>query len=147
MTKASDVRGFFKEGRPLVEQDIDIAEQFKALRDAARAKNVDWSQIKALLKAQILDEREGTDKRVRAIVEKADCASAYADMLGLSEKNVSREIAHTSPLMSEAADTGHPAEVEEKRTSGHDTAANPRSIPPDLSIPPFLDRRQPAEVA
>lgn len=92
MTKASDVRGFFEEGRKLVEQDLDIAEQFKALRDAARVKNVDWSQIKALLKAQILDERDGTDKRVRAIVEKADCASAYADMLGLgSEKNNTRE--------------------------------------------------------
>jgi hypothetical protein len=144
MTKTSDVRDFFQEGRPLVEQDLDIAEQFKAMRDAARAKGVDWSQVKALLKAQILDEREGTDKRVRAIVEKADCASAYADMLGLSEKSFSREIAHIPPLVRETAETTEVGSAEEKCASEAASAAGPLSIPADLSIPPYL-RRQPAE--
>lgn len=133
MTKASDVRDFFKEGRRLVEQDLDIAEQFKAMRDAARTKNVDWSQVKALLKAQILDERDGTDKRVRAIVEKADCASAYADMLGLSENKKTREENY--------APTDTAMELAERRDATD--PANPYAIPPDLSIPPFL-KREPA---
>ena len=48
----------------------------------------DWSQLKALLKAQVQDERDGKGGgRVRRIVEKAEFASAYADMLGLANMN------------------------------------------------------------
>lgn len=118
MTKASDIKAFFKEGRPLVEQDLDIAEQFKSMREAARVKNVDWSQIKALLKAQILDERDGTDKRVKAIVEKTDCASAYIDVLGLSEKSFSREIENERPQERFEADAVSGADQGENRSSG-----------------------------
>lgn len=135
MTKASDVRNFFKEGRPLVEQDLDIAEQFKAMRDAARVKEVDWSKIKAILKAQILDEREGTDKRVMALVEKTDNAAAYLDMLGLgSEKNISR----AAPQKPEPAPA--PTQKPVERVSVPVTV--PARAPEiDLTIPPFLDRR------
>jgi hypothetical protein len=66
-----------------------VAEQIAALREVATAKGLDWSQLKALMKAQIQDEREesGDGKRVRKIVEKAEFASAYADMLGLANIN------------------------------------------------------------
>lgn len=131
MTSATDLKHFFVEGRPLIEQALDIAEQFKAFRDAAREKDIDWSQVKALLKAQILDERDGepNGKRVRAIIDKADNASAYADMLGLGapEKNFSREI-------SENPD--HAPEAAQKPTGAF--------LPPDsasLEIPSYLDRR------
>jgi hypothetical protein len=93
----SAILKFATAGRPLIEQSLDLAEQFKALRDAARAAGVDWAAVKSLLKAQILDERDeaGAGKRVKAIIDKADFASAYADMLGISvkmnEKNFSRE--------------------------------------------------------
>ena len=86
------VLNLFKEARPFVEQDLDRAEIFKGFRDKARTHGVDWAQVKALLKATILDERDdGGNKRVTAIIDKADFVSAYADMLGLSsEKNISR---------------------------------------------------------
>lgn len=82
--------------RPLIEGWLDIAEKIAALRDAAAAKGLDWSQVKSLLKAQIQDERDerGGGKRVARIIEKADYASSYAEMLGLAnmnEKNFSYE--------------------------------------------------------
>jgi hypothetical protein len=79
-----DLRNIVTEARPLVEQWLDLAEQFAALRDAATAKGLDWGQIKALLKAQVQDERDGGDgKRVNKIIDKAEFASTYADMLGM----------------------------------------------------------------
>jgi len=93
MTTSNALREVFTEGRPLIERWLDVGEQIAALREVATAKGLDWSQVKALLKAQIQDERDeaGDGKRVRRIVEKAEFASAYADMLGLNlnEENFS----------------------------------------------------------
>jgi hypothetical protein len=89
---AKNLKDIFAAGRPLIEQSLDIAEEIAALRDAATEKGLDWSQLKALLKAQIQDERDGKH-RVGRIVEKADFACSYAEMLGLNskmnEKNIS----------------------------------------------------------
>ncbi len=82
MTLASDLRQIVTAARPTVEEWLDIGEQFVGFRDACKAKGLDWGQIKALIKAQILDERDG-GRRVEKIVEKADFASSYAAMLGL----------------------------------------------------------------
>lgn len=73
--------------RPLIEQALDLTEQFAALRDTATAKGLDWGQLKGLLKAQIQDERDesGDGKRVQRIIDRADYASSYADMLGLTQ--------------------------------------------------------------
>lgn len=97
MASSTDLCAICTEARPLIEQQLDLAEQVAALRDAATARGLDWSQIKALMKAQIQDERDGGN-RVQRIIEKAEHASAYADMLGLAnmnEKNFSptREVA------------------------------------------------------
>lgn len=75
--------------RPMIEQQLDLTMEIAVIRDLATAKGLDWSQIKALLKAQIQDERDdsGDGKRVKRIVEKAEFASAYADMLGLANMN------------------------------------------------------------
>ena len=96
MSSSAALREVFAAGRPLVEQWLDVAEQIAALRDVATAKGLDWSQVKALLKAQIQDERDddGEGKRVRRIVEKAEFASAYADMLGLANVNEENYSAH-----------------------------------------------------
>lgn len=95
MATSTALRDIFAAGRPLIEQWIDVAEQIAALRDVATDKGLDWSQLKALMKAQIQDERDDNDgKRVKRIVEKAEFASAYADMLGLvnmNENNFSAE--------------------------------------------------------
>lgn len=86
---ASELRALYQAGRPLIEAQIDLAEQVAALRDAASDKGFDWGQIKALLKAQIQDERDesGGNKRVAKVIEKADNATSYADMLGLAKVN------------------------------------------------------------
>lgn len=88
MSSSTALQQISQAARPLIEAHLDIAEQIAALRDAATAQGIDWSQLKALIKAQIQDERDGSDgKRVRKIVEKAEFAAAYADMLGLTSLN------------------------------------------------------------
>lgn len=94
MSKAADVKGFAQELRPHIEAALDSAEILKGLAAAAREKGIDWSALKALVKAQAQDARDGTDKRVAAIIDKADFAASYADMLGfasnMNEKDESR---------------------------------------------------------
>lgn len=97
----------FSAARPLVERWLEISEQMAALRDVATAKGLDWSQVKALVKAQVQDEHDenGDGKRVKRIIDKAEAASAYADMLGLgnlNEKNFSAEITDSAPPPSRA---------------------------------------------
>lgn len=89
MSSSQALKEIFTEARPLIEQWLDAAEQIAALREVATAKGLDWSQLKALIKAQIQDERDekGGSKRVKRIVEKAEFASAYAGMLGLANIN------------------------------------------------------------
>lgn len=81
---AGDLRNLFKAAKPLVEQWLDLGEEFAALRDAAKEKGIDWSAVKGLLKARAQDEREGGSKHIDRILEKAEFASSYAAMLGLA---------------------------------------------------------------
>lgn len=85
----STLKQIVTEARPLIEQQLDLAEQIAGLRELVTANGGDWSQLKALLKAQIQDERDekGEGKHVRKILDRADYATAYADMLGLAKMN------------------------------------------------------------
>lgn len=107
--KVSDLRNAFEAGRPLVQAWLDIAVQMAAIRDDCRTKEIDWQQVKSLLKAQIQDAEKGETKRVDAILAKADNATAYADALNLksSEKNISRD----APQQIVSISAGTPAPV------------------------------------
>ncbi len=90
----AELRNIFDAARPLVDDWLALSDQFAALRDVAKEKGFDWSQIKALLKARAQDERAGGGKHVERIIERAEFASSYAAMLGLgkmNEKNYSDE--------------------------------------------------------
>lgn len=87
MTSTSEaIKELSAAARPLVEQQCDLVEQFTALRKAATEKGIDWGQLKGLLRAQILDARDesGSGKHVERIIEKADFAASYVDLLGLT---------------------------------------------------------------
>ena len=88
MSTLDALREIWTEARPYVEQQLQIAEVIKGFREAATAKGLEWSSVKALIKAQIQDEQDG-GKRVQKLIEKAEFATAYADMLGL---NLNEEI-------------------------------------------------------
>lgn len=119
MASSADLKDIFRAARPLIEQQLDLAEMVAALRDVATEKGLDWSQIKALLKAQIQDERDDNGgKRVKAIVAKAEHASAYADMLGLAKMN--EENFSASQSYSEAKGREFPNEAPD--LSGAETA-------------------------
>ena len=147
--KVADLRNAFAAGRPLVQQWMDISIQMAALRDDCREKGIEWQQVKSLLKAQMLDEAEGTSKRVDAILEKADIATAYADALGLgsSEKNISRDASQQTPEPAEKP-TRSIAEIPAPPTKTASAlqasvalaraGADPFDMP---DIPAILDRR------
>ena len=81
-----DLKQIASEAKRLLEAQEDISLQLKALGEIVdQQHDGDWAQFKALIKAQILDERDGSDgKRVRKIIEKAAMATAYAEVLGLA---------------------------------------------------------------
>lgn len=126
MSTSEELKKIVTVARPVIDRWLDLVEELAAIRDAATQKGLDWGQIKALLKAQAQDERDGSGegKRVSRIIEKADYAASYADMLGLGKMNNMNEYNSIS--------------------DDHSSAADPLAIPSDLSIPPYL-RRQPAE--
>lgn len=91
MLTSAQLRQVTAEARPIIERQLDDALKLAGLRDVVAAAGGDWSQLKALIKAQIKDEEAGDGKHVRKVLEKADYALAYADMLGLNlnEENFS----------------------------------------------------------
>ena len=156
------LKEIFAAGRPLVEQWINVGTQIAALREVATEKGLDWSQVKALLKAQVQDELDGTGegKRVKRLVERAEFASSYADMLGLAEVNEKNYFAGVDP----------PAPVKSGQGNNAASSAPPAPIPPQpvpqtlaaeqsegltphiepsdaLSIPDFLRRAKKMEAA
>ena len=84
MLTSTQLKQVTAEARPIIERQLDDALKLAGLRDVVAAAGGDWSQLKALIKAQIKDEEAGDGKHVRKILEKADYAMAYADMLGLN---------------------------------------------------------------
>lgn len=95
MLNSSQLKNVVTVARPIIERMLEDAEKLAGLRDVVSAAGGDWGQLKALIKAQIKDENDedGDGKHVRKILDKADYANSYADMLGLkmNEENLSGE--------------------------------------------------------
>lgn len=132
MTLAADLRAIVAAARPTIVEWIDIGEQFTGLREACKAKGLDWGQIKGLIKAQVLDERDNGN-RVAKIVEKADFASSYAAMLGLlpdemNNKNYSVSVS-ALPIVTAAPDLAAEESV------GTDTSLAPTAPVPEATEP------------
>jgi hypothetical protein len=83
MTVAENLRKICAAARPAIEAALDAAEELSEIREAASEQGLDWSQVKALLKAQIQDERDGGE-RVKKLAAKADNALTYAAMISLN---------------------------------------------------------------
>lgn len=89
MLNSAQLKQITTEARPIIERMLEDADRLAGLRDVVAAHGGDWGQLKALIKAQIKDEQDeaGDGKHVRKILDKADYATAYADMLGLAKMN------------------------------------------------------------
>ena len=89
MFTSTDLKAIITTIRPIIERQLDDAEVIAGHREKVTAQGGDWSQVKALVKAMILDERDdaGGHKRIMTILHKADNALGYADMLGLGNLN------------------------------------------------------------
>lgn len=94
MSTKDALREIWSEARPYVEQQLELAEIIKGFRETATAKGLEWSTVKAMIKAQVDDEKDGKN-RMAKLLEKAEFALGYADMLGLNmnEENNIREAA------------------------------------------------------
>lgn len=89
MLSSTQLKEIMSEARPIIERQLDDADRIAGFRGMVAAHGGDWSALKALIKAQIQDERDeaGDGKRVRKIVERSEFTAAYADMLGLANMN------------------------------------------------------------
>lgn len=89
MISSKILKDVVTEARPIIERQLDDAELIAGFRDVVAENGGDWGSLKALIKAQIQDERDaaGDGKRVKKILDKADYCAAYADMLGFANMN------------------------------------------------------------
>lgn len=92
---SAELRDIVTQARPLIEQQLELAEKIAGFRTIVSGKGGDWAQLKALIKAQIQDENdEAGGERVQRVLDKADAAGTYAALLGwgnLNEENFSGE--------------------------------------------------------
>lgn len=133
------------EARPVVERMLDDADFIAGLREVITANGGDWSSLKALIKAQVQDERDetGDGKRVRKILDKADYSAAYADMLGLAkvnEKNISAESGHDP-------ETGEVLEESQAKADADAPADTTRTVAGEESVSRGAGARSSAETA
>lgn len=96
MISSKTLKEIVSEARPIIERQLDDAEMIAGLRDVVANAGGDWSALKALIKAQIQDERDetGNGKRVKKILDKAGFSTDYASLLGwsnMNEKNFSAD--------------------------------------------------------
>lgn len=89
MLSSLKLKEIVSEARPIIERQLDDAERIAGFREMVAANGGDWAALKALIKAQIQDERDesGERKRVRKILEKAEYSTDYAELLGWSNMN------------------------------------------------------------
>lgn len=143
MFTSRDLKAIITEARPIVERQLDDALVIASFREKVTAQGGDWSQVKALVKAMIQDDRDeyGGHKRVSAILSKAGNALGYADMLGLgnlNEKNsfsepdhdpITGEIADETPMSNASGQPGgvYPERQDDAASSG-ETAPNTRRM-------------------
>ena len=97
MLSSTELKQIASEARIVIERQLADAEIIAGLRDVVAEKGGDWSALKALIKAQVQDEQDGTGegKRVKKLIDKAEFSTEYATTLGLNmnEENYIREAA------------------------------------------------------
>lgn len=122
MISSKTLKDIVSEARPIIERQLDDAERIAGFRDVVSAQGGDWGALKALIKAQIQDERDesGGNKRVQKILDKADFASAYADMLGFANMNENNFIPRSD---------APPASAAAVISSSHDAANGGAVVP------------------
>ena len=121
MFTSRDLKAIITEARPIVERQLDDALVIASFREKVTAQGGDWSQVKALVKAMIQDERDdaGGHKRVLAIMHKAGNVLGYADMLGLGNLNEKNSFPDHDPITGEIADE-HPMSHASGQPGGDD---------------------------
>lgn len=123
MLSSKGLKEIVTAARPIIERQLDDAEQIAAFRDKVADAGGDWSALKALIKAQIQDERDetGEGKRVKKILDKAGFSTDYAELLGwsnMNEKNFSAE-ERIDPLTGEFLDDEPVTIIDQTDADGH----------------------------
>lgn len=78
--KVETLRKIAREYRLVAERKLDDKELCKGFSDLCREEGIAWTQLRTLVDAETADARDG-GHRVGKIVEKADFASSYAEIL------------------------------------------------------------------
>ena len=97
MLTSQTLQDIRSEARLIIERQLNDALMLSALRDTFTAQGGDWGALKALIKAEIQDEKDdsGERKKLRKVTDRAEATSEYAERLGLNmnEHNYIREAA------------------------------------------------------
>ena len=104
MATKHDLQELLDAYEPVLDREFDVKDATKGLRDLATKKGIDWSAFKAVAKARKQDERDAEEGkeggRLDKIIERADFAQAYANMLGFTEDEREKENRSSEPQTS-----------------------------------------------
>lgn len=137
--KVETLRKIAREYREVAERKLDDKELCKGFSDLCREEGISWTQLRGLVDAETADGRDGGD-RVGKIVEKADFASSYADLLYERKREIrsSSSVAPVAPQAPVDAIQRDPA----PRTVLREQLIASVALADAGEIPGFLDRRR-----
>lgn len=138
MISSKALKEIVSEARPIIERQLDDADMIAGLRDVVADAGGDWSTLKALIKAQIQDERDetGNGKRVKKILDKAGFSTDYASLLGwsnMNEKNFSAD-EEFDPITGEFLDDNVSAKLVATVATGMQTEAGRAALTAAVDI-------------
>lgn len=138
--KVENLRAVAKEYRRIADERLDHRDICRGFSEKCQADGIDWTQLRKLVDAQAADARDGKD-RVSVIVEKADFAASYADLLtGKDERKRETRSSENPPQPTQTPVQAPPIEPPSRTVLREQlTASIAAAEIPD--IPPFLDRR------
>ena len=140
MSQRDDILALAREARPVIERWLEISEQIAAFRELATEKQIEWSQLKAVLVAEARDNEDG-GKRLQKLADTADNRLSYAGMFlksqGPSENKIKLSDRPTSPdsrASTPSAHTESRADAAPERRASEETATD--APPGHADMPP-----------
>lgn len=146
MSHANDILSLASEARPVIEEWLRAAEKIAAFREFATEKEIEWSQLKAVIVASIKDEAD-SGERLKKLADTADNRLSYAAIFlktnSATENKIKLSVVWSPPISRETSEqTTEPVASAPPRTPS-DGAAVSNSPAPDTAA--IIEPEIPAE--
>lgn len=140
MSHANDILSLASEARPVIEEWLRAAEKIAAFREFATEKEIEWSQLKAVIVASIKDEAD-SGERLKKLADTADNRLSYAAIFlktnSATENKIKLSVVWSPPISRETSEqTTEPVASAPPRTPSDGAAVSNSPAPDTAAINP-----------